>query len=242
MRTLLHVLARPKIIIYIFLLGVLSSTEILPLSPNTLSRFRAYIWNGTGYGSVNALADNEGERRPVTAHFVTNQLYFIYGIFPRVNLWLGFDFLVSSAPKIKTDVGLGYGRIGSKLTLLKQPEIPFGAALETSLKFPISDYDPEKVNAFGDGQTDIDLGLILGHRLSGFPMRFALGGGYRVRFEETPDQFYLAFEIGSKYFQAFGLKLKSYYYHSLEGLEYAGAEFSRLKQENGAPPFPRLTD
>ena len=229
-----------KIFSYVCIIWLTASTRIFSLSPNTLARFKAYVWNGTDYSGLHALADDQGRNKPANAHFFTNQLYFAYGIYHNINLWLGFDFLVTSATS-DTDVGLGDGRIGAKFSIIKQLTIPLGLALETSSKVPLSDYDTGKVNAFGEGQADFNLGLILGHKLSDFPMNFALGSGYRFRFAGTPDQLYMAFEVNSQYFSSLGIKLKFYFYHSFKGLEYGEEEFNRRTQENaGELPFPKL--
>ena len=210
-----------KIFSYACLIWVTTSAEIFSLTPNTLARFRAYVWNGINYSRLNALTNDDGKKTHVNAHFFKNQFYFIYGVYHDINLWLNFDFLVTTATE-DTDIGLGDGGMGAKFRIIKQSSIPFAAALETSVRFPLSDYDTNKVTAFGTGQTDFVLGLILGHELSAFPMNFALGGGYLFRFQEAPDQFYIVFDISLQILASFEIKLKSYFYYSFRGLEYGG--------------------
>ena len=230
-----------KMFSYVSLVCVTTSTEVSPLSPDTLSRFRGYVWNGIDYSGLHAVSDARGNHISTTAHFVVNQFYFVYGIYHNINLWLGFDLLFTQTPGVDNNFGLGDGRIGGKFSLLKQSNIPFGLAFETSIKVPLADYDTGKINSFGTGQTDLDLGLIFGHKVVNFPLSLALESGYRLRFRDPPDQLYIVFEINMQYFSPWNIKLKSYFNYSFSGLEYRGDEFNQLTEENnGKFPFPAL--
>ena len=234
---------------------VLSSmfSELSAISHKTFPHRRAYFWSGFDYSTFFSFRDGEnktqetvvtgkGSEEEVGAHFFTTQFYFAYGILNNLNFIMGLDVHISKDSS-ETEIGLGDGLFGIKFTAFG-PYGSFlpGTALKVALHTPLSGYDPEKANAFAEGQTDLEFQLILEYSFSinKFHTSLIFNPGYRLRLTGTPDQFLLGFELGMILSPGIELKLLSDFAYSLEGIDYLSSEYNKLLRKEKKPPFPDL--
>ena len=220
------------------------ASPVLSLSPKTLLPYQSYFWNGLDYSFYTHVRDGRRDRMSVASYFVTNQLYFGYGIYPRLNALILFNAAYTRHEN-DSDLNLGDGWVGVKYEALKQEhQMMPGIAVLTAVRFPLSRYDPNKENAIGEGWVGFDFGLILGYSTKSgpLPISIAFGPGYRYRLKSgsAPDQFFLASELSVEATSYLGLKLKSDFHYSLSGIDYRGEEYEKIFRETGKQPIPEL--
>ena len=143
----------------------------------------------------------DGSRKSVDAvRFLSTGVTVEYGLNDRFSLNGASPSERSSRDNFPTFTGLGDGRLGLKIGLLSESEgNPISLALQSEVKFPLSDYETDALHGFGDGQTDFESGLSLGryfHEISGY---FVVEGSVTFRRDEPANEWSGYFELGKTF-------------------------------------------
>ena len=228
----------------VFLISLfLINFPIQSISSKTLATYQGYLWYGLDYSGHVVVRNGDHKPVHVVSHFLTNQISFDYGIYPKINIAF-FLKIPYTHHEGDNDFNFGDGRMTIKYEILEQHEdstIP-GLAVFSAVQAPLSNYSPYKENAIGERHIEFEFGLILDYtwEFPLLPLSIAFAPGYRLRITPGPDQIFLEFEIGTEINSHLGLKLKSYVHYSLTGIDYRGEEYHRVQSETGHEPIPQL--
>lgn len=161
----------------------------------SILRFRStsqYLLNG----EQQDLADN-GRVLDLGAYF-----YLEYGLYDNLTIissipFKRLNFSCATAGCDNTSTGLGDIYAGFRYRLAKNSWI---IAVQSGIKFvPGYETDEKQLNSappLGDGQTDIDFHLLLGHSILNYHGYVNFDLGYRARSDEPVDEIPFALELG----------------------------------------------